>query len=101
MGKMTLRDINDTLDSLPYVLDRVYDKMLDIILDQGKDRSTCALKILSWILYSFRPLRTVEIQHALAVRLGDSKFDETGIPEIDDLLTICAGMVIIGENDTV
>ena len=100
MGKMTLRDIKDALASLPEELDRVYDKVLQRIEDQEKSHGACALQILSWILLAARPLKSLEIQNALAVRLGDSTFDESGIPEIDDLLVVCAGIVTIRENNT-
>ena len=100
MGRMTLREILDALISLPEELDKVYDKVMQRIRDQERDHGAYAMKILGWILHAARPLRLLEIQHALAVRLGDTDFDETGIPEPDDILAVCAGIVKNQENDT-
>lgn len=57
-----------------------------------------AKKILAWILYARRPLRTLEILHALAVELGDTEIDEDNVLETEQLLTICAGLVTIDEQ---
>jgi hypothetical protein len=57
-----------------------------------------AKKILSWITCAMRPLTTLELQHALATNIGDAELDEENIPEIDDMISVCAGLVTFDEE---
>ena len=98
---MTLRDIKDALASLPKELDDVYEKVLGRIRNQGNGHDCYAMNILKWMLHAGGPLRLVEIQHALAVRIGDTFFDKDGIINTENLFAVCAGIVALGENDTV
>jgi ankyrin repeat protein len=54
-----------------------------------------AKNVLSWITCAKRPLTTLELRHALAVRLGDLKLDEQNIPRIEDMVAVCAGLVTV------
>ena len=54
-----------------------------------------AKNVLSWITCAKRPLTTLELRHALAVRLGDLKLDEQNIPKIEDMVAVCAGLVTV------
>lgn len=100
-AKTTLRKMKAALSSLPEELDRTYDQVLQRIHAQGTDHAMLALKVLGWIRYAARPLGTRELQHAMAVEPGDSQFDEDGIPDIGLVLSVCAGVVAVRENDTV
>ena len=100
MTRPTLRKVRTALSSLPEELDRTYDEVLQRIRAQHPDDAVLALKVLGWIHHGVRPLGTRELQHALAVEHGDLQFDEGGIPEIDSVLSVCAGIVEVRENDT-
>lgn len=52
-----------------------------------------ARKVLSWVFHAFRPLTMLELQHALAVEVGDAALDEDNIPEEGLLLSVCSGLV--------
>ena len=99
MAKTTLRKMKTALSSLPEELDTTYDQVLQRIQAQDTDHATLALKTLGWIRYAARPLSTRELQHAMAVEPGDSQFDEDGIPEISLVLSVCAGIVTVRENN--
>jgi hypothetical protein len=60
-----------------------------------------AMKVLSWITYAKRPLTTLELQHALAVNIGDYELDEENLREINDMVSVCAGLVTIDEGTRV
>ncbi len=100
MSKTTLREIRFALTSLPEELDKMYDQVLERIRNQDPDHGALALKTLGWIYHAARPLKILEIQHALATGLGDTFFDEDGIPETGLILAVYAGIVAIRENDT-
>lgn len=57
--------------------------------------------MLAWIICATRPLTPIELQHALAIECDESYLDEDNIPEINDLVSICAGLVTIDEQSTV
>jgi hypothetical protein len=46
--------------------------------------------ILSWIVYSKRPITIPELQHALAVEIGVCALDKENIPTVDHMVKACA-----------
>jgi hypothetical protein len=65
---------------------------------QVTDQEELAKQVLSWITCAERPLTTLELQHALAVEVGESELDEDNLPEIEDMVSVCAGLVTIDEE---
>jgi hypothetical protein len=66
---------------------------MEWINDQIKDQEELAKQVLSWITCAKRPLTTTELQHALGVEVGESKLDEENLPHVEDMVSICAGLV--------
>src|SRR4051812_8597884 len=61
-----------------------------------------AKQVLSWITCAKRPLTTVELCHALAVETDDSeKFDEENLPVIEDIVTVCTGLVTVDKESDI
>jgi hypothetical protein len=56
------------------------------------------MKVLSWITCAKRPLITLELQHALAVNIGDRDLDKENLREIDNMVSVCAGLVTVDEE---
>lgn len=71
------------------------------IASHDPDSEKLAKQILSWIICSKRPLTTIELQHALAVEVGDAELDEENLPQIEDMVSVCAGLVTIDEESSV
>lgn len=65
---------------------------------QLADQEELAKQALSWIVFAKRPLSTRELQHALATELGDSHLREDNLPEIEDVVSACAGLVAVDEE---
>ena len=59
------------------------------------------MQTLSWITHAKRPLTTRELQHALAVEVGESEFNEENLSEIDDIVSVCAGLVTVDEESNI
>jgi hypothetical protein len=57
-----------------------------------------AKKVLSWITCAKRPFTTSELQHALAVNISDRNLDKENLREIDDMVSVCAGLVTVDEE---
>jgi ankyrin repeat protein len=57
-----------------------------------------ANKVITWIVYAVRPLFLDELRHALAVSAGDTDLDRDDIPDVADLISVCAGVVTLDEE---
>ena len=68
---------------------------------QPQEHLELAKKVLSWITYAHRPLKVIELRHALAIEVGASELDEDNIPEGEDLISACAGLVTIDQESNV
>ncbi|KAK6342417.1 hypothetical protein TWF718_007818 [Orbilia javanica] len=117
--KLTLKEIKTALQSLisgerPY--DSVYENIMERISEQNSTARSrdMAYQILSWITCAERRLDTRELQHAIAVWLDESEirninqeageydfdFDFDDIPEVEDMISLCCGLVTVDEYGT-
>ncbi|KAL7934267.1 hypothetical protein V8C35DRAFT_302164 [Trichoderma chlorosporum] len=74
-------------------VDETYDSAMKCIERRGAKQDKLTKQILLWIGCAKRPLTTTELQHALAVEVGKSEFDESNLPQIEDMIASCAGLV--------
>ena len=95
---MNKRDLINALNQLPKELDATYDEAISRINDQSDERKELGLRVLMWVTTTFRPLSIAELQCALAVKLGDTNFDEDGITEVDLLISVCGGLVSVDRH---
>jgi Ankyrin repeats (3 copies) len=78
--------------------DYAYSDAMARIEGQLSDEEALAKEALSWITCAKRPLTTVELQHALAIKVGQAEFDEGNKPDIEDIISVCAGLVTVDEE---
>jgi hypothetical protein len=78
--------------------DHAYEDAMERINSQIKDQEELAKQVLSWITCVKRPLTTSELQHALAIEIGESQLDKENIPEVEDIVSVCAGLVTADEE---
>jgi len=57
--------------------------------------------VLSWIICAKRPLQTIEVQYAWAVKDSEDELDETAIPDVEDMLSACCGLVVIDKESEI
>ncbi|PHH92415.1 hypothetical protein CDD83_7484 [Cordyceps sp. RAO-2017] len=82
--------------------DSAYDDTMKRIEGQPSDHVELAKQILSWLTCAKRPLKTSELQEALAVELGELELDENNRPDVEDMISVCAGLVTVDEGgDTI
>ncbi|CAM1508160.1 Fc.00g050080.m01.CDS01 [Cosmosporella sp. VM-42] len=83
--------------------DGVYISAMSRIKRQGPGQTDMKLakRVLSWIVCAKRQLTTSELQRALAVRTGDSRFEEGNLIPIEDMISVCAGLVTINEGSSI
>jgi hypothetical protein len=65
---------------------------------QAVDFKELAKQVLSWITCAKRPLTTSELQHALAVETGELQLDKENLCQVEDMVSVCAGLVTIDEE---
>jgi ankyrin repeat protein len=68
---------------------------------ERSDHAEFAKKALSLAVFARRPLTTSELLHALAVNPEDTSFDDDNIPNIEVVMSACAGLLTIHEESDV
>jgi hypothetical protein len=68
---------------------------------QDADSQELAEHVLSWIICAKRQLTTAELQHALAVEVGEPELNEENLPQIEDMASVCAGLVTVDEESNI
>jgi ankyrin repeat protein len=99
--KRTLKKIKDVLNNLPAgpkAYDHAYEEAMERVMGSDPDSKELAKQVLSWITCATRPLTTLELQHALAVEVGKLYLDEDNLPLVEDMVSVCAGLVAVDEE---
>jgi hypothetical protein len=79
-------------------LDKAYDDTVNRIEDQGQGIRELAKRVFFWIIHARRSLTTEELRHPLAVETGTCPLDEKNLYLFEDMLSSCAGLVVIDSN---
>jgi ankyrin repeat protein len=81
--------------------DYAYEEAMKRIAGHDADSEELAKQVLLWITCSERPLTTSELRYALAVEVGEAKLDEENLPQIEDMVSVCAGLVTVDEESSI
>jgi ankyrin repeat protein len=74
---------------------------MERIESQIADIKELAKQVLSWITCARRPLTTSELQNALAVEIGEPELDKENLPALEDMVSVCAGLVTVDEESDI
>lgn len=88
-------------DKKRHALDEAYNQAMMRIDGQMPGFRRLGRKVLSWITCAKRPLTTSELQHALAVKVSDTQLDGNNIRDIEDMVSVCAGLVTVDEQSSI
>lgn len=97
LEKTSPRAIRDALEELAVGSSTChipYNYSMQRIQGQSRRQADLGIKILLWTTFARRPLTVSELQHALAVRVGEASLDEDNLPS-SDLASPCAGMITV------
>src|SRR5271156_3865476 len=78
-----------------------YEEAMERVEGQITNSRDLAKQVLSWITCAKRPLNTSELRHALGVEIGESELDEENLPEVEDIISVCAGLVTVDEQSDI
>jgi hypothetical protein len=104
MGKRSVKAIRTTLKGLATgsgAYDSAYTSAMERIESQVPDQTELAKQVLAWIVHAKRQLKAAELQEALGVEAGEEELDRDNCPDVDDMVSACAGLVIIDEGSSV
>ncbi|KAJ7271010.1 ankyrin repeat-containing domain protein [Mycena rebaudengoi] len=93
--KSTVKAVRDALQNLPEDLEHTYNEAMDRINAQNKDDREIARRALIWVANAKRPLTVSELQEALAIEPDSKALDVDGLLDIEIILSVCAGLVIV------
>ncbi|KAJ7453124.1 hypothetical protein FB451DRAFT_1185377 [Mycena latifolia] len=95
ISKHTVKAVREGLNKMPSDLNSTYDEVMDRIDRQSEDDRNLGWHTLSWISTAKRLLHIFELREALAVEQGSHYLDPDNLLDIDTILSVCAGLVII------
>ena len=79
-------------------LESAYEESLSRVKGQGGAKARLGMAALMWISHSVRPLKVVELCHALAIEIGSSNLNGDDVPSIGTLLSCCQGLVAVDKE---
>lgn len=87
------------LKTLSGGLSDAYKKTFECIEHQSQARQKLAFDSLMWVSASYRPLKSLELQHALATQLDDEEWDPENIPSLRLIIRSCCGLLAVDDPD--
>ncbi|OAL44846.1 hypothetical protein IQ07DRAFT_481270, partial [Pyrenochaeta sp. DS3sAY3a] len=104
IGSRSPKAIRVALDELvkaPRSYDSAYKTTMERIETQIPARAELAIQALAWITFARTPLTQIGLRDALGVESGEPHFDPDNCPDIEDVLSACAGLLTIDHESDV
>ncbi|KAK6497227.1 hypothetical protein TWF506_004701 [Arthrobotrys conoides] len=80
-------------------LNAMYDNLVDIIQAQEKEICDIAKRVLLWVAYSVRPLKMIELKHALAGDSISQSLAQGNLATDEGILGSCADLVTFDKTN--
>ncbi|KAK4077936.1 uncharacterized protein Triagg1_3630 [Trichoderma aggressivum f. europaeum] len=81
--------------------DTLYEDSMLRIKFQGPESERIAVQMLLVLTCARRPLSPQELSHALSIDESSEAFDKDMVPDIDDLVAACTGLVILDDTSNI
>jgi GPI inositol-deacylase-like protein len=101
LGELEIEVGKSNDDNISKTLDRAYTQTMERIEVQAPEHRELARQVLSWITCAKRRLTSPELQHAIAVEVDRCELDRENITDIELIVAVCAGLVIVEESDII
>jgi len=102
LGQTTKGQVIEALKALPTGLAESIGFTVERIKSQhpqNKAQATLAMNVLLWLAHAKRPLKVNELQHAVAIRPGETRMDDLTDPEF--FVHCCFGLVVIDKETSI
>ncbi|KAJ7483609.1 ankyrin repeat domain-containing protein [Mycena latifolia] len=93
--KNTIKAVREALQHLPKDLQHTYDEAIERINHQTEEDKQLGLLALTWVANAKRPLSVAELREALAIEPQSTFLDVNNLLDIDIILSVCAGLIIV------
>ncbi len=98
----TVNELREAAKSFSSDIDNIYSSTWRRIEAQSEKNFLLAKQAIIWLTYAFRPLRIIELQHALAVQPNTTSFDDDDVATEETIVSVCCGLIVVdGESQTV
>ncbi|KAK4155941.1 hypothetical protein C8A00DRAFT_41494 [Chaetomidium leptoderma] len=99
LAQIYLSSLNDktTPKKVRDALAGFQEQAMERIRGQEQGLWDLAKRALTWITCATRPLTTMELRHALAVEENAAELDKCNLPQIELIVSVCAGLVTVDE----
>jgi hypothetical protein len=94
LSERTVKQRRLALQRLPPDLNGAYEQTMTRIRAQSAASENLALEILAWVLLARRPLKAVELRHALAIEVDAADYDFENLPP-QSFISTCLGLVVV------
>ncbi|KAG2014518.1 hypothetical protein GB937_006745 [Aspergillus fischeri] len=101
-GKCSITAIKEALNKSKTgweAYEHAYEKAMKQIQQQIGDRAELAKRALAWLTFARRALTLTELQHGLAVVVGESSFNEENSPDVEEMISSCSGLITYNEKN--
>ncbi|RKK55868.1 hypothetical protein BFJ68_g17838, partial [Fusarium oxysporum] len=100
--KNSVSKLRNALAALPTgssAYDKAYQDAMERIERQHQERTAVARDVLAWLTFAKRPLKIAELRTAVIIQETDSSLDEERLMDIEDMVSVCAGLATIDKQD--
>ncbi|KAH6638134.1 hypothetical protein C7974DRAFT_390939 [Boeremia exigua] len=79
-------------------LNDLYEKKMKNIEQKPDEEQGLAIMAFAWLLRAQRPLKRMELQTALSIKVGSSEMKDGDFPDDIEIQTICEGLVVFTDK---
>lgn len=101
MTELEVEKALEHMQKAPVDLSSAYNSAVNRIDSQAEGHRNWAHRVLSWLLHARRHLTPMELQQALAVRPGDHHIELKNLPNIVEVMSLCAGLVMLNQESNI
>ncbi|KAJ7173218.1 ankyrin repeat-containing domain protein [Mycena filopes] len=94
----TAAKVWSALDNLPQTLVETYADAMKRIDTQSEEDRQIAQAVLTWVTHAKQILSVAELRVALAIEPGAKELDDENLLDIETILGVCAGLIIVDQH---
>ncbi|KAI2485226.1 ankyrin repeat domain containing protein [Pyrenophora tritici-repentis] len=87
--------LSDNSSGQSEVYDSAYQITMERIEQQGDEQAQLAKEVIAWVTFVKNTIRASGLRGTLGILVGDTVFDEGNCPDIEDMISACAGLVTV------
>ena len=94
----TRHDVEKALNDFPVRIADVYTRTWNRILNQPSSRSSLAINVLVWVVFSSQSLTHEELRHAISISHETFQLEPHRMAPLETLVSACCGLLVVEEE---